>query len=540
MVQIAERSPAPLSPTPAPAAPPPRRLIDWAKDYGHLALAAVGSLLFVVIQPPVADLQAADARAGAAARHVGLGYWLSWFGGSTPGQYSVLTPALASFVGASTIAALAVMATALLARPLLENTPRRRSASYLVVLSALCNLWSGRVPFAIGIAVSLGGLLLLLRGRPILGGIVNGLATLFSPLGPAFILLVLLGPAIARRDWRARLVRFAIPSVIGLVLPALYFGAPSPMPFAWTTLAWSVGIVLAALFLDVPRHLRIGLWVAAIACVGAFVIPSGVGANISRYAFLLLPPIIWALARNPRRFVVLALLPAFVYSGYLVTKDLTNASKPAAQQTYYEGLRSELLSLPGRDNHRVEVLDTTTHRASAELVPAVYLARGWETQSDSTNNALFYNTALLNAASYRQWLDTNAVAWVAVPTAPGDNYRSEATLIHTGLPYLHRVWGDNQWTLFSVAQAEPIIPAPATVITSSETQVVFTLDRPATLTLRLRPARFIQIVNSDPAGPPVCMTSTNPDEIQATFTKAGRYELTSSLSMTSAVKSTGC
>ena len=46
--------------------------------YGHLLLAVIGAILFVVFRPPVADLQAAEARAAAAAHGVGLGYWLSW------------------------------------------------------------------------------------------------------------------------------------------------------------------------------------------------------------------------------------------------------------------------------------------------------------------------------------------------------------------------------------------------------------------------------------------------------------------------------
>jgi hypothetical protein len=542
MAQVAERVTAPIAAARTDSRSPLGNgpIADWLRQYGHLILALAGSLAFMIIKPPVADLQAADARAGAAARHVGLGYWLSWFGGSTPGQYSVLTPALASIVGVTTVAAISVMGVALLARPLLANTARPRSAAYLVVVSALCNLWSGRVPFSVGIAVSLAGLLLLVRGRPLAGGVVNGIGTLFSPLAPCFILLVLVGPGIARKDWRGQLVIFAVPSIVGLVVPALLFGAPSPMPFAWTTLAWSVGIVSAALFLDLPRHIRIGLWVAAVACIGAFVVPSGVGANISRYAFLLLPPIIWAVARNPRRVVVVALLPAFAYSGYLVVRDVAVASQPAAQQTYYTGLRNELATLPTRNNHRVEVLDTATHRAAAELIPEVYLARGWETQSDSANNAIFYNAALLTATSYRKWLDDNAVAWVALPTAPGVGYQTEAALIKSGLNYLNEFWHDEQWTLYAVSEPQSILPEPAVVIRASETQVVFDLQEPTTLTLRLRPTKFIHISSVDELGPPVCLTSTNPNEIDATFPAAGRYILTSSFSVTSSVNKSGC
>ena len=531
MVQIAERVTVPLAPV--------RRGNAWLRDYGYLVLALVGAAAFIVIAPPVADLQAADARAGAAGRHVGLGYWLSWFGGSTPGQYSVLTPAVASIVGVTTLAAASVVLIAVLAGPLLANIARPTSARYLVVACALCDLFSGRVPFSVGLAVSLVGVLMLLRDRPVAGGVVNGIATLFSPLAPAFVLLAMIGPAGALPHWRRRLIAFGVPSVIGLVLPALFFGAPSAMPFPWTTLLWSLGIVAAMLLLDLPKHLRVGLWATAIVCLGAFFVPSGVGSNISRYAFLVLPPLVWALARNRRRIVVLALLPALVYSGYVVGRDVTAASRPAAQQTYYTALRSELLTLPNRDNFRFEVLDTATHRAAAELIPDVYLARGWETQNDATNNALFYDSTLLSATSYRNWLDENAVAWVAVPDAPGPAYQSEAALVGLGLNYLSPIWSDAQWTVYAVHKPEPIVPGPAKVVAANETEVVFDIDRPAVLTMRLRPAKFIRIVGSDPLAPQVCMVATTAGQIEAHIPSAGRYILTSGFSVTSTVRSTG-
>jgi hypothetical protein len=526
MVQLTE---AGTRPPPPIAASQPSRFTSWLADNGHVVLALVGSIAFMIVQPPVADLQAADARAAAAARHVGLGYWLSWFGGSTPGQYSILSPALTALVGVTTLASLSVVAIALLARPLLSGTGRPRSAAYLVVVSSLCNLWSGRVPFSAGLAVSLLGVLLLRRGRPVLGGVVNGLAALFSPLAPAFILLGVVGPAITRPDWRRRIARFAMPTVVGLIMPAVLFGAPSAMPFSAVTLSWCGAILAGALLLDLPRYVRSGLWLAAIASLAAFVIPTGVGANMSRYLFLVLPPVLWAVARNPIRVVVLALLPAFVYSGYVVTRDVANAAQPAAQEDYYAGIRTELLTLTGRSNHRVEVIDTATHRAAAALIPDMYLARGWETQSDATNNPLFYSPNLLTEQSYHEWLDRNAVAWVALPKDPSTTNQNEARLVLSGLSYLTPVWSDKQWLLYGVSAPSPIIPAPAVVISSDESQVIFDLPGPALLSLRLRPARYLTITDVYDPAQRVCLSSLDPDQVQASFTAAGRYVLTSSL-----------
>jgi hypothetical protein len=203
-------------------------------------------------------------------------------------------------------------------------------------------------------------------------------------------------------------------------------------------------------------------------------------------------------------------------------------------------LRTELHALPGVNNHRVEVLDTATHRAAAELIPGVYLARGWETQSDSTMNPLFYDPALLTATSYRSWLSTNAVAWVAVPGAPGANYQSEAALISLGLNYLHPIWHDGSWTVYAVEHPQPIIPAPAQVVSSDETQVAFDVPAPGPLTLKLRPTKFLHIAQQDGTLATICVNATSPDEIQVDFPEAGRYLLTSSFSVTSAVRHTGC
>src|ERR1700744_4044831 len=75
------------------------RLRLLVRQNGHLVLALAAGLSFILVRPPVADLQAADARAAAAARGVGLSYWLSWYSGSAPGDYSVLTPKFTAVLG---------------------------------------------------------------------------------------------------------------------------------------------------------------------------------------------------------------------------------------------------------------------------------------------------------------------------------------------------------------------------------------------------------------------------------------------------------
>ncbi len=501
-----------------------RNLGPWTKANGHLVLALVGAGLFVLIRPPVADLQAADARAAASARGVGLSYWLSWYSGSAPGDYSILTPKVTATLGVATSAALSVLVIALLVRPLLAGSVRARSAVYIAVACALCNLWSGRVPFGLAAAVSLAGLLALRRGRPWLGGALNGLAAIFSPLAPAFVLLGLLGPAVADRSRRADLVRFGALSLAGLAVPTVAFGVPGSMPFALTTMAWTVGILLAMLLVPLPRALRLTLAIAVVVCLALFFVPNGVGANISRFAYLAVPPVVWAMSRARTRLLALVLVPALAYGAYNVSSDLLAAAHPSAQEGFYTALRQELVHQPDLRDYRVEVVDTQTHRAAAELVPSVYLARGWEDQSDTEANPIFYSKAALTASSYQAWLGESAVAWVAVPTHPGDQGAAEAALVNSGPSYLHEVWHDANWRLFSVQDPQPIVSAPARMIRADETAMTVDVPTAGTVTFKIRTSRYLQLTLVGGVDS-VCLTKVDPTTVQATISTPGQYTL---------------
>ncbi len=519
----------------------PSSLTGPMSAHGHIVLAVIGAGLFVLARPAVADLQAADARAAAAARGVGLSYWLSWYAGTAPGDYSILTPTLTARLGVATSAALAVVAVAVLARPLLAGSIRPRSSAYLLVACAMANLWSGRVPFALGAAFSLAALLALLRHRPWLSGALNGIAAIFSPLAPVMLLLGLSGVAVTQPARRPELARFALVSAVGLAAPAIAFGMPGRMIFPASTLGWTLGIIAAVFCLRLPQHLRIGLCVVAVAAVGAFFIPNGVGANIARYAFLAVPALVWSLAHSRARLVALALIPALVYSGYNVGSDLVAAAHPAARQSFYTALRTELVGLPGLHNHRVEVIDTATHRAAAELVPEVYLARGWEDQSDTTVNPIFYSNLPLTGASYRQWLDGSAVAWVAVPAQPSPQNVREADLVAGGLPYLHEIWHDAQWRLYAVDDAQPIVSPPAELVSATETTLVVDVPEPGLVTFKVHPSRYLRLVPVGPPNPPsLCLTSIDPTSVSAMIGVPGRYELDAPFSVSKMLGATSC
>ena len=110
----------------------------------------------------------------------------------------------------------------------------------------------------------------------------------------------------------------------------------------------------------------------------------------------------------------------------------------------------------------------------------------------------------LTADSYRAWLAEKAVQFVAVPDAelswPG---RTEAAMITAGLPYLTPVWKDTHWRLYAVADPQPIVAPPATLV--GQTATTLTIQAPAAtdIVVRIRYYRWLRATAGavlEPAG----------------------------------------
>jgi hypothetical protein len=141
---------------------------------------------------------------------------------------------------------------------------------------------------------------------------------------------------------------------------------------------------------------------------------------------------------------------------------------------------------PIAERQRVEVVDARTHWGSVRIAYAgISVARGWLTQVDEVQNPLFYEAALLNANSYREFLDRTASGYVAVErSAPLDSGSlAEAALINHGLPYLSKVWSDPNWTLYRVKDPQPIAVGAAHVVRTTETGLILQAQTPGRVVL---------------------------------------------------------
>ena len=126
-----------------------------------------------------------------------------WYGGHHTALYSLLFPPLAALLGPAVVGAMAAVASAALFEALAQRH-FGRAARYGAALFGLGTgtlLFTGRMPFALGVAIGLGALLALQRSAD--GG-RGGLAALCSLASPVAGLFVAIAAAAHALDARAR------------------------------------------------------------------------------------------------------------------------------------------------------------------------------------------------------------------------------------------------------------------------------------------------------------------------------------------------
>jgi hypothetical protein len=202
-------------------------------------------------------------------------------------------------------------------------------------------------------------------------------------------------------------------------------------------------------------------------------------------------------------------------------------------------LRAALSRQPGLASYRVEALDTPTHRSSADVSRYANVARGWDLQADVSANPLFYGGRPLTPMSYRLWLDELAVAWVAVPDDLNAHNRAEAALVASGLSYLTETWHDRHWTLYSVRGPQPVVSAPAAVISSSPAALVVDVPKSATVALRIRSSPYLRVVPADGQPAKAQLTRRGALQVALTVDRPGIYSIAGAFSFSGLLSDLG-
>ena len=522
----------------------------WARHRLEWVTAVVAAALgagYLLMPRMGSDLSAQVARAGFFAEHGYTPIDLRWYAGVDQLGYSLLSQPVMALLGVRVTGAIALVGAAVALAVLLRrtNAPRPLLGALIGAVCIAGNLVSGRVTYGLGVLFAVTALLALTYPRLRWAAVVAALlASATSPVAGLF--LGLAGVAlIAANRWADGLL-VALPAAVPLAVTAGLFGDGGWMNISRTDAVRAIvtSLVVAAL---VPRRpVRVGAVLSAAGVLAAALIHTPVGLNATRLVTMFALPVLAAYAelpawrrrqaslpdlwvtRPPVPALALALLLVAVcwWQPPVVVSDVRDIGNPTAEPAYFAPLRDRLRqeTMTGR----VEIPPTRDYWESAYLGD-IPLARGWLRQADIDRNALFFTTVpgapgtgvALTADSYRSWLADKAVQYVAVPDAELSwAGRGEADLIAAGLPYLTPIWSDAHWRLYAVADPQPIVASPATLVSQSATSVTFYAPAATDVTIRVRHYGWLRVDNH------AVMVASGVWTL-VRVTAAGRYTVTS-------------
>jgi hypothetical protein len=508
-----------------------RRLPAWL-------LAALLAAVYLVLDPPSADLAAQTYRTWLF-EHAGFTLWDNgWYAGHHVPSYSVIFPPLAALIGTRLAGALAAVLAAWAFERLalrLRGEAGRPAALWFATATAV-SLVTGRLTFALGLAFGLLAVLALAHRRTALCALAGAATALASPVAAAFLALGLVAWGITQRRWTVAALLCAATLAPALILDVL-FPEGGDFPFApsafWPSLAAT--LLVLVLLPRAQRTLRLGVVLYALLLVVSFAISSPMGGNAVRLGALFAGPLA-ALALWPQRrtTVLLLLLPLAYWQVSSPINDAVLASRDASTHAaYYDGMLRFLTTRPGGP-FRIEIPFTDNHQESARVAPSVPLARGWERQLDRKVNPLFYDGAPLAAARYRRWLDDNAVRYVALADAPIDySAAAEAALVRSRPAYLREVFHDRHWRIYAVSDPAPLARGAGARVTAMDSDTVdLDVPRAGRIVVRVRFTPYWRITRGQgcvaPAGDWTAITVRTPGHVRiATHFALSRVHATS-------------
>ncbi|HEX5983393.1 MAG TPA: hypothetical protein VFY69_04225 [Solirubrobacterales bacterium] len=526
------RNPA-LAPEPLVEASAGGRLITASHSrllwVGVFAPVLFAALAYMALRPPSVDLAAQLFRVELFSTHGFLAWNNYWYGGHYTLGYSLLFPPLGAAVGATVAGGLAAIVATVMFGLLVARhyESGARLATLWFGAGTITMLLSGRLTFALGVAIGLSALVAYDRDRLFLA-LPLALATPFaSPVAGVF--LALIGCALALTGARRRGAALAACAGAPIAVTALAFPSAGLEPFVLSSLAGTV-VVTLAIYLILPRRERlmrctVALYGAAVLC--AFAIPNALGGNITRLSVLAAGPVsVLALAgrRNLRLLALLLAVPLLYWQWQGAVRDFSRASAdPSVQREFYVPLLAELRERTGGAPVRIEIPPTLDRWEAYYVSPKFLLARGWERQQEAEEHHLFESA--LTASSYRNWLLSNGVSYVALPDARLDYLsQREKVLINRGLPYLDPVWSNSDWRLFAVRGATGLVDHPARVTSLGPDWFNLSVPKASNFRLRIHFSPYWKVT-----GAGVCLRAQGPWTL-VEATRPGRIHVGTGLS----------
>ncbi|MCW2543331.1 MAG: putative integral rane protein [Frankiales bacterium] len=495
---------------------PELRLITWPqirrpeRAAGVLAL-ALGLLHLALFPGSGMDLSAQLARASFAAQAPFTPVDLSWYSGIHPYGYSLVAPWLMSGFGVATCGLLAATISAVLFARLVRYTDRPWMAGLSGAFFWAANVASGRVTFALGAVTALAALVALPKLR--LAAVLAVLTGLLSPVAAAFLGFVAAVLVLHRKPGGWTL---GITTTVPVVVLAVAFPGGGIQPLSPGAAIPGILVGLALGIFTAHPLVRTAAFLYAAMVVVLAVASDPFGSNILRLGLLLAISLLLATTAGRTRVVMVVLSCGFlVWQLFPLIGDLRSTTQPLTPLTQ---------ALERADAQRVEVLAGRDHHEAYEVARSVPIARGWSRQIDVRDNPLFYRNEPLGAGEYVAWLRDNAVDYVAAPRTGKLDHGSvlEGALLEGPVPGLKPQWQDDNWIVYRVLEARPIVAAPAHMVSSNRIEMVLESDRAAPVAVDVRWSRWLSLAG------PGCLQRSG-DRVLIRFQSAGTVTMTSSL-----------
>ena len=361
----------------------------------------------------------------------------------------------------------------------------------------------GQDPFLLALALTMGGLALLARGRPFWAALPVSIGIFANPMGLVVALPFMLTDVLVRAQARRRYLLLAAavaPAVVVRVVLGWAFSEPGSylnetsqlMVFLGFAL---VGLALAGVNAVHPRRPFVALFlVYAVFCVGSFVTPgSPLGNNIGRFFMVFGLPLLLLLRhtrlRRPFAYGELAIIPIVLFVvlqfGTATSHFLNAVERPQTTRAYFAPALNAAAELYDPD-YRIHVVALRRHWEALYFPEAGYpITRGWYRQADAIHNSLFYTP--YDAADYVPWLQSMGVQYVFLPAdGPLDPWsRREARILESSPAFVF-VEQAGAWRIYRLRDARPLlVPQPevpgaggGTIRAVGHERIVFTVTSP--------------------------------------------------------------
>lgn len=467
-----------------------------------MLVAAVGSLVHLVWQPPSNDFAVQDFRFRLF-RAAPFAIWNNqWFAGHHTPPYSLVSPLLGSLLGTRLFGVLGALLVAGLGATLVHRLVARvdglrhpQVASVLFAIGGLSSLYGGRLTFLFGVAMGLCALLAALGRRWWLTALWSVVAAVTSPVAGVFVgvigCAVWCSRALSRRQGTALAVGGTAPVLaIAVLFPE---GGTFPFPFGGIVNVLAVTAALAVL----GWRYRFMRWM----CLGygAFCLVSAlpqmpIGGNAARLAALGAPVALVMVSRLRLQWSALLLVPLLVLQWAPVSLTFRGGLEQA-DASFYTPLLEVLRGIDGPK--RIEVVPVVSHAEADHVAIEVPIARGWDRQLDRKFNGLFYGDTL-EPAQYLDWLDEHGVTLVAIADTDLDEGGVlEQQLLDDPPDALHLVWQDDVWRLYEVRPAPTLVDGDARLLELGIDDFVLDVGQAADVHVKVRFSPWFRVASGD-------------------------------------------